>query len=239
MPCSPCPCNLMCDSNTCSLTSAPINATPQLLFINRKPFNSVKSAGNSDRYKLVYWRREMDGETLTEANKGSSVRLGSQESISRFTHYKVRDFRFGNIHHLTTTSSHMRGLFTPFISEVTSRFHRWNMHTSDDAQTLLKTILLFIGSRASVFAIATGCRLDNWGVGVRVPVGSRISFSPRRPDRLGAHTASYPMGTWGSFPRGKATGAWSWPFTSNYCRDQENVDLYIQSSIRLHGVALN
>jgi hypothetical protein len=31
----------------------------------------------------------------------------------------------------------------------------------------------------------------------------------------GAHPAPYPMGTGGSFPRGKTAGAWSWPLTSN------------------------
>jgi hypothetical protein len=30
----------------------------------------------------------------------------------------------------------------------------------------------------------------------------------------GAHPASYPMGTGGSFPGGKAAGAWGWPLTS-------------------------
>jgi hypothetical protein len=30
----------------------------------------------------------------------------------------------------------------------------------------------------------------------------------------GVHPASYPMGTRGSFPEGKAAGAWSWPPTS-------------------------
>jgi hypothetical protein len=30
----------------------------------------------------------------------------------------------------------------------------------------------------------------------------------------GAHPASYPMGTRGSFPEDKAVGAWSWPLTS-------------------------
>jgi hypothetical protein len=30
----------------------------------------------------------------------------------------------------------------------------------------------------------------------------------------GAHPASNPMGTRGSFPGGKAAGAWSWPLTS-------------------------
>jgi len=30
----------------------------------------------------------------------------------------------------------------------------------------------------------------------------------------GAHPASYPMGTRGSFPRGKAAGAWRWSLIS-------------------------
>jgi hypothetical protein len=35
-------------------------------------------------------------------------------------------------------------------------------------------------SRDRPVGIATGYGLDDWGVGVRVPVGSRIIFSPRR-----------------------------------------------------------
>jgi hypothetical protein len=31
----------------------------------------------------------------------------------------------------------------------------------------------------------------------------------------GAHPTSYPKGTGGRFPRGKAAGTWSWPLTSN------------------------
>jgi hypothetical protein len=38
------------------------------------------------------------------------------------------------------------------------------------------------GSRDSVVGKATGYGMDNRGVGVRVPVGSRIFSSPRRPD---------------------------------------------------------
>jgi hypothetical protein len=30
----------------------------------------------------------------------------------------------------------------------------------------------------------------------------------------GTYPASYQMGTGGSFPEGKAAGAWSWPLTS-------------------------
>jgi hypothetical protein len=55
----------------------------------------------------------------------------------------------------------------------------------------------------------------------------------------GAHPASYPMGTRGSFPGGKAAGAWSWPLTSIYCRGQECVELYLHSPISLHGVVLS
>jgi hypothetical protein len=40
------------------------------------------------------------------------------------------------------------------------------------------------GSRDSAVGIATGYGLDDRGVGVRVPVGSIILFSPRRPNRL-------------------------------------------------------
>jgi hypothetical protein len=54
----------------------------------------------------------------------------------------------------------------------------------------------------------------------------------------GVHITSCKMGT-GALSGGKATGAWSWPLTSNCCRGQENVDLYIHSPIRLHGVMLN
>jgi hypothetical protein len=39
-------------------------------------------------------------------------------------------------------------------------------------------------SRDSVVGIATGYGLDDRGVEVRVPVGSRIFSSPRRPDWL-------------------------------------------------------
>jgi hypothetical protein len=71
----------------------------------------------------------------------------------------------------------------------------------------------------SVVGIATTYGLDDRGVGVRVPVGTIIFSSPHPPDRL-----QWVPG--GSFPGGKAAGAWSWPLTSNYCRGQENVDLY-------------
>jgi hypothetical protein len=58
------------------------------------------------------------------------------------------------------------------------------------------------GNQDSSVAIGTGYELDDRGVGVRVPVGSWIFSSPRRPDRLWDHPASYPMGPGGPSSRG-------------------------------------
>jgi hypothetical protein len=64
-------------------------------------------------------------------------------------------------------------------------------------------------SRDNVVGIATGYGLDDRGVGVPVPVGSRILSSLLHVVQTGsgAHVASYPMGIGGSFPGGKAAGA--------------------------------
>jgi hypothetical protein len=42
----------------------------------------------------------------------------------------------------------------------------------------------WLRSRDRAVGIATGYGLDDRGVGVQVPVGSRLFSSPRRPDRL-------------------------------------------------------
>jgi hypothetical protein len=57
------------------------------------------------------------------------------------------------------------------------------------------------------FGIATGYGLDDGGVGVLVPVGSRTFFSPRRPDRFGGPSSLISNGYQGLFPRGEAAGA--------------------------------
>jgi hypothetical protein len=48
----------------------------------------------------------------------------------------------------------------------------------------LQVLLQHSRSRDSAVGIATGYRLDDRGVGVRVPVWSRIFSSPRHPDGL-------------------------------------------------------
>jgi hypothetical protein len=45
-------------------------------------------------------------------------------------------------------------------------------------------IIIIVRSRDSVVGIATSYGLEDRGVGVRVPVVSRIFSAPNRPDRL-------------------------------------------------------
>jgi hypothetical protein len=45
--------------------------------------------------------------------------------------------------------------------------------------------------------------LDDWTIVVRSPTSADFSSSPCVQTGSGAHPASYPMGTWGSFPGGK------------------------------------
>jgi hypothetical protein len=62
-------------------------------------------------------------------------------------------------------------------------------------------------SQDSAVGIATGYGLDDIAVGFRVPVGSRIFFSSRRPDWLWVPPNLLYNGTRGSFRGGKAAGA--------------------------------
>jgi hypothetical protein len=62
---------------------------------------------------------------------------------------------------------------------------------------------------------ALGCGLDDRGSRVRFPAGDgNFSLHHLVQNGSGAHPASYPIGTRGSFPGDKAAGAWSWPLTS-------------------------
>jgi hypothetical protein len=94
-------------------------------------------------------------------------------------------------------------------------------------------------SRDSSFGIATDHWLDDRMIGVRFPVGSG-NFSLRHfiQTGSGAHTASYPMGTRGSFPEGKAAGREADHSPPSSAEVKECVEIYLHSSIRLHGVVL-
>jgi hypothetical protein len=71
------------------------------------------------------------------------------------------------------------------------------------------TLHVYVKSRDSSVGIALGYGLNDRDSRVRFPAGAG-NFSLHH--RL--HPASYPMGTRGSFPGGKAAGVWSWPLTS-------------------------
>jgi hypothetical protein len=63
-------------------------------------------------------------------------------------------------------------------------------------------------SRDSSVGIALGYRLEDQGSRIRCPVGAgNFSLHHRVQNGSGAHPASYPMGTKGSFPGSKAAGA--------------------------------
>jgi hypothetical protein len=70
-------------------------------------------------------------------------------------------------------------------------------------------------SRDSSVGTATGYGLDDRGVGVRVPVGTRIFSSTRRPDWFWGSPNLLSNGYLGILPGGKVAGAWGWPLTSS------------------------
>jgi hypothetical protein len=80
--------------------------------------------------------------------------------------------------------------------------------------TYSETIKQLPDSRSmdSVVGITTGSGMDDWGVGVRIPIGSRI-FS--YPDWLWGPPSLLANWYRGFISRGKEAGAYSWPVASN------------------------
>jgi len=91
--------------------------------------------------------------------------------------------------------------------------------------------LILILKKIQRAGIAEGCSAGlraGWS-GVREP-GEAWNFSLHRVQTVsGVHSASYTVGTGGSFPGGKTAGAWSWQLTSVRCRGKECVELYLHS----------
>jgi hypothetical protein len=66
---------------------------------------------------------------------------------------------------------------------------------------------MLVGSRDSAVGIKTGYGLDDRGVGFEFRWGQEFSLHHVVQTGNGAHPASYPMATGGSFPGGKVAGA--------------------------------
>jgi hypothetical protein len=68
-------------------------------------------------------------------------------------------------------------------------------------------LFVVVRSRDSSVGIALGYGLDDRGSMVQFPAGAEnFSLHHRAQNGSGAHPPSYPMGTRGSFPGGKAAG---------------------------------
>jgi hypothetical protein len=121
--------------------------------------------------------------------------------------------------------------FSPGITvTAVDKLHRYHPFSNFFGTGMLPHHSLSGGRSKEPFGVATDYGLDGRGVGVRVPVRVRIVFSPRRPDRIWGPSSFLSNGyRWEAFPGGNAAGAWSWPLTSNKCRNQEYMDLHIHS----------
>jgi hypothetical protein len=97
--------------------------------------------------------------------------------------------------------------------------------------------------RDSSVGIALSCGLDDRGSRVRFPGGGRgagkISLHHRVQNGSGAHPASYPMGTRGSFPGVKRPVREADLSPPSSAEVKEWVELYLHSPIRLHDVVLS
>jgi hypothetical protein len=75
---------------------------------------------------------------------------------------------------------------------------------------------------------------------VRFPAGAgNFSLHHRVQNGSGAHPASYPRGTRGSFPGVKRPGHEADHSSPSSAEVKERVELYLHSPIRLHGVVLS
>jgi hypothetical protein len=76
-------------------------------------------------------------------------------------------------------------------------------------------------------------------IGVRFPMGvGKFYLRHHVQTGSGAHPASYPIGTGGSFHGGKVAGREADHSPSSSAKVKERVELYLHSQIRLHAVVL-
>jgi hypothetical protein len=100
---------------------------------------------------------------------------------------------------------------TPPLVPILSQMHP--IHTFPHYFPNIDSNIMFPAGAVIAQWYSAGLR-TGWPV-VRVPAeAANFSLHHRLQTCFRTHPASYPMGTRDSFPGGKATWAWSWPFTS-------------------------
>jgi hypothetical protein len=103
------------------------------------------------------------------------------------------------------------------------------LYISNYVRTLM-TFCFVLKSGDSSVGIALDYGLDDRGSRVRFPAGAgNFSLHHRVQNCSGAHPASYPMGTRGCFPGGKAAGSWTDRSPPSSAEVKEWVELYLSS----------
>jgi hypothetical protein len=129
---------------------------------------------------------------------------------------------------------------TRFYFQTNSRNRRhYIRYLVEQTEIFLRTVA-YSRSRDSAVGIVTGYGMDDRRVRVRVLVRSRIFSSSRRPDLLRGPHNLISNGYRGALSPGvKRPGSEADHSPPASAEVKENVDLYIYSPIRLHGVVLN
>jgi hypothetical protein len=153
-----------------------------------------------------------------------------------------------------------RIMCTIYITKISGKNCLLSLHTTQTAWKTSRPIILLLlrnfedcsawwdiyvmyqprtRSRDSVAGIATSYGLDDRGVGVRVPVGSRIFSSTDRPDRLWGSPKLLSNGYRGLFPRGVKWPGREIDHSPPTSADFKKMWIHTSTPIRLHGVVLN
>jgi hypothetical protein len=126
---------------------------------------------------------------------------------------------------MSNTSRLTSCLFLSFINESYFVTHT---HTHTHTHTYLHG-----------YIVVLGYGLDDRGSRARFPAGAGNFSLHRVQNGSVAHPASYPMGTRGSFPGGKAAGREADHSPPTCAEVKECVELYLHSPIPLHSVVLS
>jgi hypothetical protein len=111
--------------------------------------------------------------------------------------------------------------FPTNLSRSPALYGYWRVNTKTDLYMKIHVSYLteLTGAAITYSRYRDGLRVERSGLNCRQRQDLSLLHSVHAGS--GGNRAAYWMCTGGSFPRGKAVGAWSWPLTSMLCRGQE------------------